>query len=423
MFVLLADGDDSEAQEGCDAVVAQMKLEHITTSTVAIGTGKDLAFLKNLAAIGGGRYYLADTASKLPAILTQDTSIVSRSAIEEGAFFPKLVGDDQILTGIDSTPALLAYCISSARPLANTSMVTQKDDPLLARWQYGLGSSLAFTSDAKPKWAKKWTPWSGFDAFWSQAIRGVVRQQGLNNYQVSVDQSSGRSVAKIVANDDLGNPLNKLSGKVSVIGPDGKGIDVDVSEQAPGVFEGAFDSTQLGTYILSVSEVDARGKVRASSSGFSVPYPPELRTSKPNEPLLKALAEMTDGRVLTNGDLAEVKTRTGYSISEIWSFFVSLALLLLPLDIGVRRLALPFNEMWAALRRVLTRRPKVAEPVAALGRLQQAKVRAQPTEKRVVEARDVTDAPVVEKKPVAPPKPGEGTSSLLEAKRRRSKKD
>jgi hypothetical protein len=278
-LILLSDGDDAEAQEGCDAVVDAMRREHITTSTVAIGRGKDLGFLKNLAAVGGGRYYLADMASKLPAILTQDTSVMSRSAIEEGAFYPKIVGDDQVLNGIDSTPPLLAYCISSARPLADTSMVTKKDDPLLARWNYGLGSSLAFTSDAKPKWASKWTSWSGFSAFWSQAIRSIARQRGLNAYQVSLDQSTGSAKVKIVAQDEAGNPVGKLTGKVSLVRPDGSGGDVEVSEQAPGVFTGSFDSTELGTYILTVSESGADGSRRINSSGFSVQRSLPARTS------------------------------------------------------------------------------------------------------------------------------------------------
>ncbi|MHA4878867.1 hypothetical protein, partial [Enterococcus faecium] len=88
---------------------ARMKANKITTTVVAIGDGKDVEFLKKLAAAGGGRFYLADKASKLPAITTQDTSMVARSAIEEGAFIPKMVSGQEILRGIEDegVPPLL----------------------------------------------------------------------------------------------------------------------------------------------------------------------------------------------------------------------------------------------------------------------------------------------------------------------------
>ena len=82
--------------------------------------------------------------------------------------------------GIDwsRTPPLLAYNLTSDRLLARTLMRTHKDDPLLAVWQYGLGQSLAFTSDAKPKWAQRWVGWSEFAPFWTQLTRGILRKGG-----------------------------------------------------------------------------------------------------------------------------------------------------------------------------------------------------------------------------------------------------
>jgi hypothetical protein len=66
--------------------------------------------LRQLALAGGGRFYLATKARQLPAIFTQDAAIMSRSAIEEGKFFPKVTGGEEVLRGIDSLPPLLAYC-------------------------------------------------------------------------------------------------------------------------------------------------------------------------------------------------------------------------------------------------------------------------------------------------------------------------
>ena len=139
-LILMCDGDDTKAQEDCEQLIVEMRQEKITTSTVAIGTGKDLQFLQHIAALGGGRYYLADHANKLPAIMTQDSSIVARSAIEEGAFLPKLIEGDEVLRGITSTPPLLAYDLTDFRPLARTGMKTGKDDPFVGHVAVRIGN-------------------------------------------------------------------------------------------------------------------------------------------------------------------------------------------------------------------------------------------------------------------------------------------
>lgn len=424
-YIMLADGNDCDTHEGCVEMVALMAAEHITTSTVAIGDGKDVGFLRQLAAVGGGRFFLADHAGKLPAIMTQDTADIARSAVEEGAFFPKLVGSDPIIDGFDSTPPLLAYNLTDSRPLASTPMVTAKDDPLLAHWRYGLGATLAFTSDAKPKWASKWTPWPGFSAFWSQAIRAVAREAGTGSYQVSLDQKTGKSRVHIRAVDSLGNPLSKVDGKVLVAGPNGSSQEVALTENAPGDFQGSFDSEALGTYIVTITEPDGKGGQRVSSSGFSVAYPPELRTTEPNEALMNEVAAMTGGKVVSGpAEMPLSVARPGVSIEDIWTLFLSICAVLLPLDIGLRRVALPFNEIWARFLETFKRRRRaVVEQEVVVGRLHQAKRRAQ---------RDVTptEAPSTVVPPSAPSRepaavagPKDGLSAgerLLESKRRRS---
>ena len=39
------------------------------------------------------------------------------------------------------------------RPTAETILAIDRKDPLLSRWQYGLGRSAIFASDAKARWA------------------------------------------------------------------------------------------------------------------------------------------------------------------------------------------------------------------------------------------------------------------------------
>jgi len=425
-FILLADGNDSTDWRDAIQRAAGMRADHITTTVVAIGDGKDVPSLRQLAMVGGGRFYLATKARQLPAIFTQDTSIMSRSAIEEGKFFPKVIQGEEILRGIDSMPPLLAYCLSDARPLAHVGMKTHKDDPLLATWQYGLGASLAFTSDAQARWAQAWVGWDGFSAFWSQAVRAISRRATRNNYQVSVRQEGGKGVIEMKGYDTLGNPLSSDNATVRIATPNGGSKEITLAQQAPGIFSGAFDATELGSYIVTVAEKDPAGGMRVSSSGFSVPYPPEYRSFRPNRPLLNEMAKLTKGEELKAPEQAlRPMLDPGASISELWPLLVLFAALLIPLDIGVRRLALPlaeaFAKLWARLR---SRREVVATQTEVVGRLQQAKQRAKvtgdPTQAPTINPQQPTPPTPPQKKPQPTARPGASAgTSLLEAKKKR----
>ena len=357
---------------------------------------------------------------------------MSRSAIEEGAFIPKVSAGDEILRGVadEGIPPLLAYCLTDSRPLSRVGMRTNKDDPLLATWQYGLGTSLAFTSDAHPRWAKNWIGWAGFGTFWAQATREISRRATLNNYQVGVHHEGGHGVVNVKAFDRLGNPMNASNAIIRVATPSGGSQDVRLTEEAPGTYSGNFESSAIGTYIVTVAEPDPRGGTRTSATGFSLPYPPEYQSYRANRPLLERVAAMTSGMSLTSPEQAlRPVPNPGASITELWPSLLFFAALLLPFDIGVRRLALPLGEIlakvWARLR--YRRAPAVTQQQVVVGRLQQAKQRVQQ------EAPPTTSPTVLNgamQPRVDPHKPtpnatasrvpaATSTQSLLEAKRKR----
>lgn len=425
-FILLADGNDSTDEDDAIERAFRMRMDKITTSVVAIGDGSDVPLLKRLAAAGGGRFYMAKKASQLPAIFTQDTALMSRSAIEEGAFIPKLNLGEEMLRGVadDGVPPLLAYCLTDTRPLSKIGMRTHKDDPLLASWQAGLGTSLAFTSDAQARWAQRWVGWGGFSTFWAQAARSVSRRATLNKYQVSTREEGGKGIVEINATDKYGNPLTANDAIVRISEPNGSSREVNLSQEAPGKYRGMFTMNAPGTYIVTAAEKDAQGQVRISPAAISNAYPAEYRTYRANRPLLERSATDTGGKVLTNplDSLRPVK-EPGASIQELWPLCVFLAALLLPIDVGVRRLAIPVAELLAKLWARMRRRPTEATATqqVVVGRLQQAKQRAQvPTgevERVIVETRP-EDRPAP-RAPTPTGSTGSTAKGLLEKKRER----
>ena len=304
--------------------------------------------------------------------------MMSRSAIEEGVFLPKVDPGDEVLQniGLRSIPPLYAYCLASDRPLSRIPMRTAKDDPLLAFWQYGIGTAMAFTSDAQPKWAKEWMGWRDFNAFWAQATRGALRHLSNNNLRIATHREGGKAVADIEAYSPQGYPINNLSAKTKILAPDGSSEEVALRQTGPGRYQSEFNASAMGGYIVSVAEGAGTGAPRVTRAGYALAYPPEYQAIRSNDALLNQITQITGGQALENPVQSfRPSERPGRSSEELWSQLLLLTTLLFPLDIAARRLALPFAEFLSAIRRSLSyRSPKQSAPqVAAIARLQQVK--------------------------------------------------
>lgn len=369
-IIMLADTEDCDEQEGCFEIAAQLRRLGVTLTVVGIGRpdGIHAPFCRQLARIGGGNYYVTRTARDLPKLFTADVSIMTRSAIEEGQFVPKIVGDDEMLRGVDwrRTPPLLAYCLTSDKPLARTLMRTDKDDPLLATWQFGLGTSVAFTSDAKPKWARWWVQWGDFSTFWANVVRSALRKATQTKYSVTVQLRQGEAVIELEAFTPEGEPINLLQPKVTVATPTGESHNLVLQQEGLGRYRGRVPVNETGVYLVTVHERDETGKPQVYTTGFALPYPTEYRFTRTNMPLLERIAEMTNGKV--NPEPSEVfrlPKQLSSSVTDIWHLCVALALALFLVDISARRLALGVPEVVVALtrqfteiwRRFTTRRP------------------------------------------------------------------
>ncbi len=372
-IIMLADTDDCDEQEGCFEIAAQLRRLGVTLTVVGIGRpdGIHAPFCQQLARIGGGNYYVARSARDLPKLFTADVSIMTRSAIEEGAFIPKIVGDDEMLRGVDwrRTPPLLAYCLTSDKPLARTLMRTDKDDPLLATWQFGLGTSTAFTSDAKPKWARQWVQWGDFATFWANVVRSALRKATQTRYAVTTQVRQGEAVIELEAFTPEGEPINLLQPKVIVATPTGESRSLVLQQEGLGRYRGRVPVSETGVYIVTVHEQDETGKPRTYTTGFALPYPTEYRFTRTNQPLLERIAELTGGKV--NPEPSEVfrlPPKPSSSVTDIWHLCVALALALFLVDIAARRLALGVPEVVTALAKRLAeiwQRLTVRRPVPA----------------------------------------------------------
>src|SRR4029079_9645476 len=100
--------------------------------------------------------------------------------IIEEPFFPIKASSSPILRGVEDQglPRLRGYNGTTAKAAAQTVLVTPTDGPLLAQWQYGLGRSVAWTSDSTGRWARDWLRRGRLFRFLQSAGRLDVPRRG-----------------------------------------------------------------------------------------------------------------------------------------------------------------------------------------------------------------------------------------------------
>jgi hypothetical protein len=249
-----------------------------------------------LAKRTGGRHYVIDNIADLPKIYTREIQTVSKPPIIEEPFVPRVAqSGSPVLSGvaIASAPPLLGYDVVNPKPTAEVPLVSHRGDAILAHWQYGLGKSLAFTSDAEPRWAAQWLGWSGFAPFWAQAIRYTLKKSDNGSYQTSIELDGGKGRISIDAVNKEGAYVNFLETKARVVGPDGQSQTVRLTQTGAGRYSGTFEASKTGSYVASVTQKDNSGKTTVSSAGLAVPYSLEYRQWKPNVALLSRIADIS----------------------------------------------------------------------------------------------------------------------------------
>ena len=198
LFSDAADAEEKSAGEMSDGargagnsfdLAAAMLAAKITTTVVALGTeqDKDTPFLRQLAERGNGRFYLTDDATTLPQIFSTETMKVAQSSLIEEPFLTTPAAKSPITAGLDwaQSPLLLGYNATKPKPTAEILLTTERGEPLLATWRYGLGQTAAFTSDAKARWAAEWLAWPGYGKFWPQFVRGLMRKSDQATWRPS----------------------------------------------------------------------------------------------------------------------------------------------------------------------------------------------------------------------------------------------
>ncbi|MCC6359488.1 MAG: VWA domain-containing protein [Phycisphaerales bacterium] len=356
--IILTDGISEPGD--FQGITASMAAAKITVSTVAVGRDSDQALLEEIAQTAGGRYYFTEDPASVPQIFARETMTASKSAINEQPFAAQVVRPTMALQGIDLTaaPFMLGYVVTRAKPTSEVILSTENGDPLLAWWRYGLGTSVAFTSDAKTRWAAEWTQWPGFSKFWAQVVRHAMRKNEAKGLVVNLTRRGSSAVLTADAADETGSYLNQAKVEATVIDPQMRKSTIALDQVAPGRYEARFDTPLQGAYHVELSGMAGGQSAFRQSRGLMVGYPDELRLRPTNRELLESIARVSGGAADAPAASAFAPTdREARRATPLWPYLLAIALVLLILDVALRRVDFEL---------VLSRRPRASSARGAV---------------------------------------------------------
>lgn len=308
----------------------------IMDSSIAVGQRSNRELMADLAMWGKGRAYYIDSYDRVPQIFVKETELALGKTLQEQPFLPIVKKQVEALKGIDfpTAPRLLGFVTTKAKPTAEVVLTESwTDDPLLARWQYGLGKTVMFTSDVKARWATEWLPWSGYPKLWSQLVRETMRRPGDEYFNFKVTRDGDSAVVSLNAVGKDGKFQNELQPQVKVIGPDQKPSTVDLPQVGPGAYESRIRMDQDGTYLFRADAGTART--------LEYSYPAEYHFYPPDTQKLRSISTATGGKFEPEG--AEIFNTNGESREypvPLWPWLAGLVLGLYIVDILLRRLRL-----------------------------------------------------------------------------------
>ena len=373
--LIVSDGDPSPPN---NATINAFISNNITISTVAVASHGRVGSqrLQDIATRTGGKYYEASNGKALPRIFQREARRVSRPLVYEpdGGTTPKVIFPHAMLDGIDRTlPNTRGFVLTQVKdsPLAQVLIQSPKPDSpenatILAVWTYGLGRTAVVTTDAGARWASNWTEWAGYEAFYSQLVRWLMRPTGdTGKYTLATQLRDGEVQVVVNALSKEDSFLNFLNMSASVLDPDLKPVALRMRQTAPGRYLGSFPANKTGSYFVNVIP-DA--KTAPLSTGVNIPYSEEYRIRETNQALISELASVKPA----GGEIGEVTTPLGVtanesaenqnafrgglalarSIRDAWPWFVLAGCCLFLGDIFVRRVAINFDWIGVALKKI-----------------------------------------------------------------------
>ncbi len=335
-IVLLTDGISEEGDSL--GMAKDAATNRVTISTVGLGQDVNRTYLEKIAVTAKGKSYILNEPAGLEQILLKDVQEhTGTTAIEKPIKAEVKHAQSDLLDKVDveHAPTLAGYVRFETRPTADEILAVDGTDPLLVRWQYGLGRAAIFSSDAKSRWAASWLTWPGFDRLWTNIFRDLLPH---GNESEAVARYDG-------ANEELVVDYH-LSGRADLTSA--VAVPPDLYVMGPGDFRKPLDLTRVspGTYRgrLRIGSLEGLFRVRPLNESRSFPevglyrQESELSDYGSNDALLKSIAQSTGGRFNPSAkQLFDDGGKYIDSTMRLWPGLLAIALLLNLIELVMRK--------------------------------------------------------------------------------------
>ena len=375
--IVISDGDPVGPTR---QLINQLVSSKITVTSVLVAAhgGDSVTWMQDLATKTKGRFYNVTNPKALPRIYQKEARLISRPLIHEPGvtWAPTVQAQTEIIVGLPAKlPGITGLVLTQLKenslvelPLSS-SLPAGQTNPLLAHWTYGLGRSVAWTSDSGRKWTKTWPTWESYAAFWSQVVRWSLRPADNGNMTLSLRLEDGKIKVAVDALDKQDLFLNELNIMGNVVDPKFENTPLVLHATAPGRYEGTIEKAEAkGNYFINLGAKGADGKMILVSGGVSVPYSDEYRELRSNPEKLREIASVTDGREIewkyrkdgridldrTLGEAnvfrRDPKLTPPSSLTDLWPTLLWMAACLFLGDVAVRRVSPDFERMGKNLK-------------------------------------------------------------------------
>ena len=331
-ILLLTDGE-GETKDFSD-VTKFINDNNITMSTIAVGEDSDTQLLEKLAGECGGRYYYSDSSSEVPKIFVEEIYLSGDTYFKNGDFGLSVNTSNELVSGLysDGIPHISSYIATTAKPESREIISTDEEDPLLASWQYGLGSTVAWTTNASGSWAKDLAGMQDYAEIWKRILDYTYMENGIGEDVLNVYKRRDKIEVKYQASEYSEDTV--VEGVYTT--PDGESKKLILSSDNPGSYSATFPSEGMGLYGISVRRLEKGNIVSGATAIETVQFSDEYRRDISDEGFKNFIN--SQGRMLDEDSKVftkiKIKDRSKKDISLI---LIVLSILLLLIDIFVRR--------------------------------------------------------------------------------------
>lgn len=252
----------------------------ITLSTVAVGDGSDTTLLNRLALSCGGRYYYSDAVSDIPRIFAQEVFLSGDTYLQNGIFALQGNGQNSILNGLfpDGWPVLYGYVCSSPKSGSNVLLMSERQDPILTVWQYGLGKTVAWNTDVTGTWTGAFSGQQDYVQLWKNIVDYSSGNTSLGADRLDIQTIGDRTTITYEAEDYT----EETNITAMYSGPDGATGEITLHAVAPGRYEADMDSIGMGIYQINVRRMEGDYVTNAITSAAAIQFADEYRFDNQN---------------------------------------------------------------------------------------------------------------------------------------------